>query len=91
MSKAKIPVPTRGLACHCCGSEGVTVSDAQQMLRALVTVVAYPAVGRPTLRRESRRRLHAHVRCRSCGHEWWSRHPTALRLSREADKAAAGA
>lgn len=36
------------------------------------------------LRVEGRRRLHAHVRC-TCGHEWWSRHPRALELSREAD------
>lgn len=43
------------------------------------------------LRREGRKRLHAHVRCGHCSHEWWSVHPEALRLSREADARAKAA
>lgn len=32
-----------------------------------------------------KKRLHAGVRCTACKHERWSRHPEALRRSREAD------
>lgn len=39
-------------------------------------------------RADGRARLHADVRCRRCGHEWWSRHSDALRRSRAEDAAA---
>lgn len=39
---------------------------------------------------DGRPRLHADVRCRKCGHQWWSHHADALRRSRaEDDKSAA--
>jgi hypothetical protein len=33
-------------------------------------------------------KLHADVRCTVCRHQWWSRHPDALRRSKEADRIA---
>lgn len=38
------------------------------------------------LKREGKKRLFARVTCVN-GHEWWSRHPEALKLSREVDQA----
>ena len=40
---------------------------------------------------DGRKRNVQHVRCTSCGHEWWSRHPMALQRGREADKQGAPA
>ncbi|MBA2684066.1 MAG: hypothetical protein H0U66_06220 [Gemmatimonadaceae bacterium] len=53
-------------------STSVTVSGVQQMLRRLGK-----AAGKT---------LYARVTCDTCGHEWWSRSPVALKMSRAVDK-----
>ena len=65
--------PTRPLTCHGCGSFG--------------DILTVAGAGNTRVVKGKKRRTQ-HVRCRACGNEWNSTHPDALRLGREADKAA---
>lgn len=76
--------PTRPFACYECGTKQTpTVTDAQQMLSVPTRMIVMEEDG--SYHRISAKRLHASVRCKHCGHEWWSRHPEALELSRAKD------
>ena len=65
----------RPFTCHRCGAAAIDIEVSEsQQMRQA----------------SNGKRLHADVRCSKCKHQWWSRHPDALRLSRIMDARAKG-
>jgi hypothetical protein len=64
--------PSGPLRCHRCGKRNTITASGAQQ----------------RLRVDLRLRDVAHLRCVKCHNEWWSVHPVALEMGREADAVA---